>query len=171
MFVAVDRLKELRIRYVRTRRVNPYASTALRKPEDAYELFRHFSESDREQLIVVHLDGRMRVACYEVAAIGSTTACLFSPKEILKSVLLSNSVAFILIHNHPSGDPEPSGPDLEAMRQIEEGALLIGLSMLDYMVIGDNSFWSLKDQQGSDLRTKKELRSSASSTPERYPRN
>jgi len=139
-----ERLKELRISYVRTRRANRYAHIALRKPEDTYSLFQHIAQSDREQIIVVHLDGRMRVACYEIASIGSTTACLLSPKEILKSVLLTNSVAYILIHNHPSGDPEPSSPDLKAMRQIEKGAELVGLSMVDYMVIGAGKFWSLK---------------------------
>ena len=138
-------INELKIRYVKTREKNPLYGKTVETPDELYQLFKSIVRSDKERLLSVHFDARLQINCYEVLSIGDSVSCLFSPKEIFKGVLLSDSSAFALIHNHPTGDCAPSDADLEVSKIIEEGARYVGLSYLDFIIIGDNEYWSLED--------------------------
>lgn len=77
---------------------------------------------------------------------GTVNASLASPREVMIEALRYQAVSLILIHNHPSGDPEPSREDIQVTRQVAEAGKIIGISVLDHIVIGDNSFVSLKER-------------------------
>lgn len=66
--------------------------------------------------------------------------------ELFKSILMSNSVKFILIHNHPSGDATPSWKDIEITKEILKGAAILKLQFLDHIVIGDNDYQSIMEK-------------------------
>ena len=69
-----------------------------------------------------------------------------SPRELFIEALKRNASAIILLHNHPSGDPSPSREDVRITRRIYEAGALLGISLLDHIIIGDNCFISLKEQ-------------------------
>jgi len=142
-------LKELKIRYINTRKKLP-VSGVINKPEDVYQLFKDTKYSDKEKLISLHLNSRMEINCMEHVSLGSTNCLLFSPKEVFKGVLLSNSEAFILIHNHPTGNPTPSDQDLGMCHDIQKYAPHIGLTMIDCVIIGDTTYWSMKENREED---------------------
>ncbi|MDK2808036.1 MAG: repair protein RadC [Clostridiales bacterium] len=77
-------------------------------------------------------------------SMGTATASLLSPREILIEALRYQAIHMILIHNHPSGDPEPSNADVLITKRIEEAGTLLGIKLMDHIIIGDNRYISLK---------------------------
>jgi DNA repair protein RadC len=113
------------------------------------EVFRLLGEEartwDRERFLTVILDGKNRVVGIDEVAVGTATAALVHPREVLKTVLLANGVSIILVHNHPSGDPTPSEEDVALTRRIKAAAELMGIRFLDHVVLGDGRFRSLAE--------------------------
>ena len=81
-----------------------------------------------------------------VISVGTVDTALVSPRELFIEALQRNASAIILLHNHPSGDPAPSREDVRITRRIYEAGALLGISLLDHIIIGDNCFISLKEQ-------------------------
>ena len=75
---------------------------------------------------------------------GTVNASLVSPREIFLEALKYHAVSIVLIHNHPSGDPNPSKEDLLITKRISEAGAMLGISLLDHLIIGDNIYTSLK---------------------------
>ena len=78
---------------------------------------------------------------------GTVNASLISPRELFIEALDCNAVSIILLHNHPSGDPTPSTNDILLTRRIKEAGDLIGIELLDHIIIGNNCYISLAEQQ------------------------
>lgn len=68
---------------------------------------------------------------------GSATSCLVHPREVLRPVILSNASAFVVAHNHPSGDTSPSRADIQVTRQLREAAKTMGVDFHDHVIVGD----------------------------------
>lgn len=77
---------------------------------------------------------------------GNVNSSIFGVREIFQKALLANAVSIILIHNHPSGNPKPSVQDIESTKRAVEAGKLIGIEVLDHIIIGDNSYTSLKEK-------------------------
>ena len=75
---------------------------------------------------------------------GSLTNNLIHPREVFKGAILNNSASVALVHNHPSGDAEPSRDDLEITERIIKTGELIGIPVIDHMVIGNGKYVSIK---------------------------
>ena len=101
---------------------------------------------DRECLWRIDLDARSQVIGYEVVSIGSLTASLVHPREVLKGALLANAAGFILAHNHVSGDPSPSADDRETTRRIKGAGELLGIPLVDHMIVAGERFFSFREQ-------------------------
>lgn len=99
-----------------------------------------------ETTVVVYLDSRCRLIRYEMLFVGSVSSCVANPREILKKALQYDAASFILIHNHPSGDPAPSQSDLSLTERIRSAGELIGISLLDHIILGDCQYVSLKER-------------------------
>jgi DNA repair protein RadC len=88
---------------------------------------------------VALLDRKNRVIGINTVAIGSLTASVVHPREVMKPAILSNAAAIILCHNHPSGDPQPSQEDRVLTQRLVEAGKLLGISVLDHLIIGDGT--------------------------------
>ena len=77
---------------------------------------------------------------------GTVNASLASPREIYIEALRNQAVRIVLLHNHPSGDPEPSREDLHMTARIRDAGALIGITLMDHLVMGDQSFVSMKER-------------------------
>lgn len=80
-----------------------------------------------------------------VISTGSDNYAYVSPKDIFQFALDKNAVLMILVHNHPSGDPNPSEDDVNITRRIKNGADLLGLELADHIIIGDNDYFSFRE--------------------------
>lgn len=76
---------------------------------------------------------------------GTLNASVFHPREIFRFAIAEAANSVILVHNHPSGDPQPSQEDIRATKQLIEAGNAIGIKVLDHIVIGDGVFVSLKE--------------------------
>lgn len=77
---------------------------------------------------------------------GTVNSSVVSPREIFIEALKYHAVNLVLVHNHPSGDPAPSGEDLSFTRRVKEAGDIVGIRLMDHIIIGDNSYISLKER-------------------------
>ena len=77
---------------------------------------------------------------------GTLNASVFHPREIFRFAIEESANSIVLVHNHPSGDPQPSQEDIRATKQLIEAGNHIGIRVLDHIVIGDGIFVSLKEE-------------------------
>lgn len=101
---------------------------------------------DREHFMILMLNTKHRVITRKIVSIGHLSASLVHPRELFKDVIKRSSAAVILVHNHPSGDPTPSDDDIRVTKRICEAGRLLGITVLDHLVIGDQCFISLREK-------------------------
>ena len=109
---------------------------------------------ETERLILVMLDNRCRLIRDEVLTIGTVNASLISPREVFISALRTGAVSLVVLHNHPSGDPQPSAEDRAVTRRLQRAGEIIGIPLADHIIIGDNRYYSF--MESGCLETKKE---------------
>ena len=94
------------------------------------------AHEQKEYVFVILLDMKLRgVRTIELSK-GNTNAVLCEPRDVLHQVVINQCPAFVLVHNHPSGDPAPSRADFQMTRKISEASNIMGIRMVDHMVIG-----------------------------------
>lgn len=119
----------------------------IRSPQDAANfLMPHLSTLNQEHFVVLFLNVKNEIIHRETVFIGSLNASIVHPREIFKTAVKYNSASFICSHNHPSGNPAPSPEDIEVTKRLQEAGLIMGVELLDHVIIGDNSFISLKEK-------------------------
>jgi DNA repair protein RadC len=79
--------------------------------------------------------------------VGTLNSTTVSTRDILRHAIDDHAAALIVFHNHPSGDPSPSGEDLVFTKQLVEAGRLLGVEILDHLILGINRFVSLKAMQ------------------------
>ncbi len=97
----------------------------------------------QEVIYVLTLNNKNEIISFLEIARGGLNMCNLSISHLLKTVLLSNSNKFILIHNHPSGDPTPSKNDIDITKDILKASKILKVEFLDHLVIGDNEYKSI----------------------------
>lgn len=103
-----------------------------------------FAGEQVEQLRVLCLDARNQLIADVVQARGSPNFVPVEPRDILRTALERRASAFILVHNHPSGNPTPSLDDVHLTRVVERGARALGLSLHDHIIVAGQDWISLK---------------------------
>ena len=114
--------------------------------EQIFRAFLHMWRYPVETFAVVCLDGKNRMLHVEEVAKGTLTASLAHPREIFFTAVTVRAAALICVHNHPSGDPEPSQADMDVTRRLVEGGKILGIKLLDHIVIGDQRYFSFADE-------------------------
>ena len=124
-----------------------YKQRRVRSPQDSYELFRDYlGDVDREHFVVACLDTKNQPTNISTVHIGSLNASIVHPREVLKTAILSNAASILCCHPHPSGDPTPSPEDIEVTERLAAACNLLSIELLDHIIIGDNTFISLKEK-------------------------
>ena len=100
----------------------------------------------QEHFVGIYLNTKNHVVSKQTLFIGSLNASIVHPREVFKEALRRSAAAVICVHNHPSGDPTPSREDIEVTQRLAECGKLLGIDLLDHIIIGDNAFKSLKEQ-------------------------
>lgn len=113
------------------------AARPMERPEAVYELLgAEMRTLERESLRVVLLDTKLHLLRVEEISLGSLNETTAHPREILRPAVVYAAFAFILVHNHPSGDPTPSDADRRMTRKLIEAANLLQIRMNDHIIIG-----------------------------------
>lgn len=115
-----------------------------------------FRDYDREVVAVVNLRADMRPININIASIGALDQSIAHPREILKSTILSNAAAIILVHNHPSGRLVPSVEDIGLTDRMNKICDLIGVKLVDHIIVGPgNEFYSFQEKNQMPLSSLK----------------
>lgn len=119
------------------------------KFNNAYLVSRYYMEKlrhlEQEHLYVMFLDTKCKLIKDKLITAGTVNKSLISPREIFIESLRCGAVNIILVHNHPSGDPTPSREDITSTINIHSAGELVGVTLLDHIIIGDNIYSSLKE--------------------------
>tara|TARA_Y100000034_G_scaffold136241_1_gene211741 strand:+ start:98 stop:760 length:663 start_codon:yes stop_codon:yes gene_type:complete len=103
------------------------------------------SDNKKEHFMILHLDSKNRVIKDEIISIGILNASIIHPREVFKSAIKESANSIILVHNHPSGDSEPSIEDKEITERLMEAGELLDIKVLDHVIIGKDNFHSFKE--------------------------
>lgn len=118
----------------------------ITNPRTVYRLASDMFDLDNEaveKFMVIALDNKHRVITCTLSS-GTVNASLVSLRALFQWLLLNNAVNFVLVHNHPSGDVEPSNEDKAVTDKVLEASKLMGLAFLDHIIVGD-SYFSFKE--------------------------
>lgn len=125
----------------------PTARYRIEHPQHAYYLIKDEIQNERRELFIVILqDAKGCVLCHEVVAIGTLSNALVHPREVFYPAIRHNAASFILVHNHPSGDPTPSPQDFEVTRSLIDASRLMGIPINDHIIVGNPRYVSLRQQ-------------------------
>jgi DNA repair protein RadC len=139
-FVVRRSWRRVRLSLVRERAEQPYA---LRGAHDVAELVRAFLRDDpRERFVAVYLDGRHRPIAIHDAHVGTAGSSPVHPREVFGPAVQLAAAAIVVAHNHPSGDPLPSGDDRAATERLRRAGELLGIELLDHVIVGDGRYYS-----------------------------
>lgn len=145
---SAKRIEIISLRMVREKTSILYPNRMIRSPEDAATLFRQFiGDCDRETFCILCLNTKNEPTALHQVSTGTLNASLVHPRETFKLAILANSASIIAAHNHPSGEPTPSSEDVELSERLRDSGMLLGIDLLDHLIIGDNSFVSMKERR------------------------
>ena len=139
-------LREIEIRYKNNRvKTESPKSGIISCAADVAELFHDLENETKEKFIALNLDSRNKILCFEVVAIGSIRSVFLRPMEVFRTAFPVNAHGAIVIHNHPSGDPEPSIEDKEFTSRLCRLAKDMGLVFYDHIIIGQDTYFSFSE--------------------------
>ncbi|PRO64896.1 RadC family protein [Alkalicoccus urumqiensis] len=119
----------------------------IRSPADAADLMmeemRHLTQ---EHFTALYLNTKNAVIKKKTLFIGSLNASVVHPREVYREALRCSCAAFICLHNHPSGNPEPSPEDIDVTKRLASCGKTMGVEMLDHIIIGDKRYFSMKEK-------------------------
>jgi DNA repair protein RadC len=120
----------------------------IRGPDDVARLVGHkLRKETREHFLVLLLNARHEVMGQETVSVGSLNASIVHPREVFRPAVLASAAATVLVHNHPSGDPEPSEEDRSITKRLVEAGELLGISVLDHVIVASRGVVSLRARQ------------------------
>jgi DNA repair protein RadC len=100
----------------------------------------------QEELVLLALNTKMRLITSKTLFVGSVDSHMIHPRDIFREAIRNNSSKIILMHNHPTGDPEPSPSDVETTQQIAELGNELGIKLMDHIILGSGRYVSMKQR-------------------------
>jgi len=101
----------------------------------------------KEHFVALLLNARHEMQRRETVSIGSLNASIVHPREVFQPAILHSAASIVLVHNHPSGDPEPSEEDLSITRRLVQVGDLVGIAVLDHVIVAARGVVSLRSRQ------------------------
>ena len=118
----------------------------IQTPKDVIAQVSYLKNHKKENFVVLYLNSRNELLNKETISIGTLNANLVHPREVFEPAITGYSISIVLVHNHPSGDPEPSEDDLKITKQLIEAGKILGIEVVDHIIISQEKFISFKDK-------------------------
>jgi len=143
-FFGLKLIKAVSDRYLEKKLIN---KNPVNNSKELFDyLYHSIRDKTREYFKIVFLDSKNRVISTETHSKGTLTASSVYPREVVYSALRHKAAALIFAHNHPSGDPKPSPEDIAITRQLVFAGKVMGITVHEHIIIGDNCYYSFADQ-------------------------
>lgn len=131
----------------------------VQTPDEAVDAVQKLIENlDREAVVCIYLATSGRVINAAVCSIGAMDQSVVSPTEIIRTALVTGAKSMILLHNHPSGQADPSKDDFLVTRRMACVGKLVGIKLLDHIVVGDRGMrYSMKENRADLFEIQKDM--------------
>lgn len=125
-----------------------FSNRKITSPQDIAEIFIPILRDEiKEKFIVVCLNSANKVIKYETISVGNLNSSVVHPREIFKVAIDNSSASIILIHNHPSGNPEPSTEDIRITKKIVESGKVLDIPVFDHLIIAGETYTSFVEKR------------------------
>jgi DNA repair protein RadC len=119
----------------------------VQSPEQAYKSVQEkLKGKKKEHFYLLCLDTRNRVCSKKQVSVGNLDSSIVHPREVFKDAISSLAASVIFVHNHPSGDLEPSSEDVNLTRRLVDAGELLGIPVLDHIIVSDRGYTSMKSR-------------------------
>lgn len=147
--IGVAKASQLKAAFELASRFEDYSdskkSPQVKTPEEVAALVTSkLKGKKREHFLALLLDTRSQLIKISEISIGSLDTSIVHPREVFKEALSASAASVILVHNHPSGNPEASEDDIKLTKRLAEAGELLGVEVLDHVIIGGKKYLSLK---------------------------
>ena len=116
----------------------------IQNASDVYKLVSDLKEKKQEYFLTLTLDGASRLIQKRVVFIGTLNQSLVHPREVFADAILDRAAGVICVHNHPSGNLQPSREDIAVTKKRVESGKIIGIRIMDHIIIGKASYFSFQ---------------------------
>lgn len=125
-----------------------FSNKKITSPQDVAEIFIPLLRDElKEKFIVVCLNTANRIIKQEIISIGNLNSSVVHPREIFKVAIDSSAANIILIHNHPSGNPDPSNEDITITKKIAESGKIMDIPVFDHIIIAGSTYTSFVERR------------------------
>jgi DNA repair protein RadC len=125
----------------------PLLSPSIRGPDDVLAQVRDLARARKEHFVVLMLNARHELQARETVSVGSLNASIVHPREVFLPAITHSAASVILVHNHPSGDPEPSEEDLAITKRLVQVGEMVGIGVLDHVIVASRGVVSLRSRE------------------------
>jgi DNA repair protein RadC len=126
---------------------SPYEAYDITDPQTVVRAIRSsIKDKVKEHFKLIILNTRNKIITIINVSTGTLSASLVHPREVFRDAIRYSASSVVLVHNHPSGDPEPSEEDLRITRRLIDAGKIIGIDVLDHIIIGKDRFTSFKEK-------------------------
>jgi DNA repair protein RadC len=150
--IGKDKAATLAAAFEISRRVSSQSKQIFNKkitsPKEVAEFFIPLLIDEvKERFIVVCLNSANKIITYDVISIGNLNTSIVHPREVFKKAIENNSASIILIHNHPSGNAEPSVEDISITKKLVEAGKIMDILVFDHLIIAGNDYTSFVEKR------------------------
>ena len=134
-----------------------YSEKILDSPQAVVELMaKELAQYDREVFCVLNMKSNGQIINMNMVSVGSINASLVIPREVFMSSILVNASAIIGLHNHPSGNVNPSKEDMLVTKKLQRCGQLLGIELLDHIIVGgtNEKMFSFREKKMLNLAEK-----------------
>ena len=143
-------MAELGKRYNQVKQMRNKDQRKITCAQDVFDLFHErLKDKKQEEFYVLMLNSQNNIIGEHLVSKGILDASILHPREVFKPAIKNSASKIILVHNHPSGDPNPSQEDLDITGKIIKAGEEIGIKVLDHIIIGRSDHWNWKDYKSS----------------------
>lgn len=127
------------------RRTAGRATKRATRPQDVFEVVKHYFDPEQERFIVVGVNGAGEIAYSKVVTIGLLDRTLIHPREVFSDAIKMRCSGIFVAHNHPSSYVEPSNADIMSTERLKQAGELLGIQLLDHIVFSENEYYSFRE--------------------------
>ena len=125
-----------------------FSNKKITSPQDVAEIFIPILRDDsKEKFIVVCLNSANKIIKHETISVGNLNSSVVHPREVFKVAIDNSSASIILIHNHPSGNPEPSNEDIRITKKIVETGKIMDIPVFDHLIVAGETYTSFIEKR------------------------
>ena len=110
----------------------------INSPRDILRFCRDLKGLGKEVFLAIFLDSNNGVIAKEIVSVGILNMALIHPRELFRTAIINNAASVIIVHNHPSGNLEPSDEDIKTTKNLRQAGAIIGINLLDHIIVSED---------------------------------